>query len=138
MELAGGCVTCRRRSLETREVPLSGRLRRIEHEFIASTSAAVAIDARNGDIVWREGYGGLTYGGVAYANGVVFTASVAGGIYAYDTMSGSALWGDRAPEGPPIAGSPTVASGRLIVPSGYQWTLREGTSGRGGMTVYGL
>jgi polyvinyl alcohol dehydrogenase (cytochrome) len=108
------------------------------NEFVASTSTAVAIDARSGDIVWREGYSGLTYGGVAHANGVVFMASVSGGIYAYDALSGNALWADRAPDGQPIAGSPTVASGRLIVPWGYQWTLREGTSGRGGMTVYGL
>jgi hypothetical protein len=48
------------------------------------------------------------------------------------------LWADQTPSQQPIAGSPTVAQGRLIVPWGYQWTLRQGTAGRGGMTVYGL
>jgi polyvinyl alcohol dehydrogenase (cytochrome) len=108
------------------------------NEFLSSTSTAVAIDARSGDILWREQYGELTYGGVAHANGVVFVASTSGAIYAYDAMSGETLWTDRAPNGQPIAGSPTIASGRLIVPWGYQWTLREGSSGSGGMTVYGL
>jgi polyvinyl alcohol dehydrogenase (cytochrome) len=108
------------------------------NEFLTSTSTAVAIDARSGDIVWREEYAELTYGGVAHANGVVFIGSTSGAIYAYDAMSGATLWADRAPDGQPIAGSPTVASGRLIVPWGYQWTLREGSAGTGGMTVYGL
>jgi polyvinyl alcohol dehydrogenase (cytochrome) len=108
------------------------------NQFVASSSTQVAIDARNGDIVWRESYGGLTYGGVSYANGVVFSASESGAIYARDAMSGAALWTDAAPDGQPIAGSPTVANGRLIVPWGYSWTLREGNAGRGGMTVYGL
>lgn len=108
------------------------------NQFAASSSTFVAIDAASGDIQWRDSYAGLTYGGVAYANGVVYVASEAGAIYAYDGANGSTLWADRAPDGQPVAGSPTVASGRLIVPWGYQWTLREGNAGRGGMTVYGL
>jgi polyvinyl alcohol dehydrogenase (cytochrome) len=108
------------------------------NEFLTSMSTAVAMDARSGDIVWRAQYGDLTYGGVAHANGVVFIGSTSGAIYAYDAMTGATLWADRAPDGQPIAGSPTIASGRLILPWGYQWTLREGASGTGGITVYGL
>lgn len=58
----------------------------------------MAIDARSGDIVWRESYAGLTYGGVSHANGVVFSASESGAIYARDAMSGATLWAERAPQ----------------------------------------
>ncbi len=108
------------------------------NEFVASRTAVVAIDARNGEIVWRESMSNLTYGSVAHANGVVYVGSTAGSISAFDALSGAVLWVDRTPNNQPIAGSPTVANGRLLVPWGYQWTLREGNSGSGGLTVYGL
>ena len=37
-----------------------------------------------------------------------------------------------------IGGSPVVADGMLFVPWGYQWTLRGGMPGAGGLTAYGL
>jgi polyvinyl alcohol dehydrogenase (cytochrome) len=110
----------------------------VSNSFAASRSTAVAIDARNGQIVWRFDMNNLTYGGVAHANGVVYIGSTAGTIYAFAGATGDMLWADQTPSQQPIAGSPTVAQGRLIVPWGYQWTLRQGTPGRGGMTVYGL
>jgi outer membrane protein assembly factor BamB len=68
----------------------------------------------------------------------VYIGSTAGTIYAFAGATGDMLWADQTPSQQPIAGSPTVAQGRLIVPWGYQWTLRQGNPGRGGMTVYGL
>ena len=108
------------------------------NEFVVSRTTLAAIDARNGDIVWSAQYGNLTYGGVAHANGVVYVGSTSGSMYAFDAASGELLWLDQTPGSQPIAGSPTVANGRLMVPWGYQSTLREGSSGSGGMTVYGL
>jgi polyvinyl alcohol dehydrogenase (cytochrome) len=109
----------------------------VSNNFAASRSTLVAIDARNGQILWRFDVDNLTYGGVAHANGVVFVGSTSGSIYAFADATGEMLWADQTPNQQPIAGSPTVAQGRLIVPWGYQWTLRQGNAGRGGMTVYG-
>jgi polyvinyl alcohol dehydrogenase (cytochrome) len=109
----------------------------VSNSFAAARSSLVAIDARNGQIVWRFELDNLTYGGVAHANGVVFVGTTSGTIYAFVDATGDMLWADQTPDQQPIAGSPTVAQGRLIVPWGYQWTLRQGNAGRGGMTVYG-
>ncbi|HEY2734209.1 MAG TPA: PQQ-binding-like beta-propeller repeat protein [Polyangiales bacterium] len=105
--------------------------------FAASSSTLFAIDARNGQILWSAGLSNLTYGGVAHASGVVYVGSTAGTIYAFADATGEMLWSDQTPGGQPIAGSPTVAGGRLFVPWGYQWTLRQGSAGTGGLTVYG-
>jgi outer membrane protein assembly factor BamB len=93
--------------------------------FARSSSTAFAIDARNGEIVWRFGLSNMTYGGVAHANGVVYIGTTSGALYALDGASGDMLWTDQAPDGQAIAGGPSVAQGRLLVPWGYQWTLRE-------------
>ena len=106
--------------------------------FALANSTAVAIDARDGRIQWRHDLSNLSYGGVAHANGVVYLGSTGGSIYALDGASGQMLWGDQTPLSQPIGGGVTIADGRLLVPWGYQWTLREGNAGNGGMTVYGL
>lgn len=108
------------------------------NNFVLSTTRAVAIDAQSGDTSWSADLSGMTYAGVAHANGIVFFGSTSGTIQAFDAGSGEALWVDQTPNNQPIAGSPTVADGKLLVPWGYQWTLREGNAGRGGLTVYGL
>jgi outer membrane protein assembly factor BamB len=93
---------------------------------------------KDGTIVWRHDGLNLTYGGVAHANGVVYLGTTAGAIYAIDGANGTSLWTDQTPNNQPIAGSPVVAQGKLVVPWGYRWTLREGVDGGGGITVYGL
>jgi polyvinyl alcohol dehydrogenase (cytochrome) len=110
----------------------------VSNTLSASRSTLVAIDARNGQIVWRVDLSNLTYGGVAHANGVVFVGTTAGNVYAFAGATGDMLWVDQTPGQQPIAGSPTIAEGHVIVPWGYQWTLRQGMAGSGGMTVYGL
>jgi outer membrane protein assembly factor BamB len=77
----------------------------------------------------------VTYGGVAHANGVTYVATTAGTVYALDAQSGRELWSEMLPD--TTAGSPTVAGGKLFVPWGYQWTLRGGMPGTGGLIAYG-
>jgi polyvinyl alcohol dehydrogenase (cytochrome) len=108
------------------------------NEGMAGPTATVALDAKDGHIVWRHSAPKVTYGGVAHANGVVYLATTAGSIFALDGAKGTMLWVDQTPENRPIAGSPSVSRGKLLVPWGYSWTLREGAAGSGGLTVYGL
>jgi polyvinyl alcohol dehydrogenase (cytochrome) len=99
---------------------------------------AVALNAKDGTQLWMNEIPNVTYGGVAHANGVVFVGTTDGSIFAYDGAKGTMLWTDRPNKMEPIAGSPSIANGKLLVPWGYSWTLREGAAGSGGLTVYGL
>ena len=79
----------------------------------------------------------MTYGGLAYANEVIYWATESGNLSALEASTGKTLWSDKAPDA--IAGSPTVANGMLFVPWGYQWTLlNDGVAGTGGLIAYGL
>jgi polyvinyl alcohol dehydrogenase (cytochrome) len=108
------------------------------NEFVAGDTSIVSLDARDGHEQWLYRTPNLTYGGLAHVNGVLFAGTTDGLMLALDGATGAVLWADNAPNGQPIAGSPTWAQGRLFVPWGYQWTLRQGAPGTGGMTVYGL
>jgi polyvinyl alcohol dehydrogenase (cytochrome) len=112
--------------------------------FIASNTypapqsvTVAALGAEKGDTLWKQTLtGGLTYGGVLYANGVVYVGTTTSAIVAYEAATGKQLWTTKAPDA--IAGGPSIAQGRLFVPWGYTWTLREGNAGTGGLTAYGL
>jgi polyvinyl alcohol dehydrogenase (cytochrome) len=98
-----------------------------------------ALDANDGKLRWMSAAqpNTLTYGGLAYANGVVYWATEAGTILALDAASGKQLWSDKASDS--IAGGPSVANGVLFVSWGYQWTLLDdGMPGTGGLIAYGL
>lgn len=97
----------------------------------------VALDAVSGTIVWhKELTGGVAFASVAYANGVAYLGLSNGDFYAFDAQSGNQLLKLTAPDA--IAGGPSVAGGVVYVPWGYNWTLREGMEGNGGLTAYGL
>jgi len=98
----------------------------------------VALDAKDGKIVWSMETNMPTYAGLAHANGVVYLGTTAGSIFALDGAKGTMLWVDQTPDNQPIAGGPVVSQGRLLVPFGYRFTLREAEAGTGGLTVYGL
>jgi polyvinyl alcohol dehydrogenase (cytochrome) len=102
-----------------------------------STVTLFALDATSGNPLWMNKLSNtVAYGGVIYANGVVFMGVTSGLIAAYDAASGKQLWMANAPDS--IAGGPSVANGMLFVPWGYMWTLREGADGAGGLTAYGI
>jgi polyvinyl alcohol dehydrogenase (cytochrome) len=108
------------------------------NDFMKANTQTLALNAKDGAIVWKHESPNLTYGGLAHANGVVYLGTTAGSIFALDGAKGTALWVDQTADLQPIAGSPVVAEGKLLVPWGYTWTLREGETGMGGLTVYGL
>jgi len=110
--------------------------------FVASNryqmgaTRTVALDATTGMVKWEHSAPMITYGGVAHANGVTYVGTTNGTLYALDASDGKELWSVDMPDA--IAGSPTVANGMLLVPWGYQWTLRQGEAGTGGLVAYGL
>jgi polyvinyl alcohol dehydrogenase (cytochrome) len=112
--------------------------------FVASNTfpapqqtVVAALDAQRGSVVWMQTIaGGLVYGGVLHANGVVYAGSTSAVISAFDPATGKVLWKATAPDS--IAGGPCISHGILYVPWGYTWTLREGSAGSGGLTAYGL
>jgi polyvinyl alcohol dehydrogenase (cytochrome) len=112
--------------------------------FVASNAGmggpthTVALNAKDGTIAWMHESPEVTYGGVAHANGVVYVGTNGGSIFALDGAKGTMLWVDQTLDEQPIGGSPSISHGKLLVPWGYSWTLREGMAGTGGLTVYGL
>jgi polyvinyl alcohol dehydrogenase (cytochrome) len=101
-----------------------------------STTMA-AFDAATGKTLWMHKLdGGTAFGGVVYANGIAFVGISNGDLYGFDAKSGNQLVKITAKDA--IAGGPSVAGGMLLVPWGYNWTLREGEPGNGGMTAYGV
>jgi polyvinyl alcohol dehydrogenase (cytochrome) len=101
------------------------------------TVTLAALDAATGKVAWMQtSMGAVAYGGVVYANGVIYVGVTSSAISAYEASTGKQLWTAMAPDS--IAGGPSVANGVLYVPWGYMWTLREGGDGVGGLTAYGL
>ena len=106
------------------------------NRLMEGTTRTVALDAKSGSVKWEHVEPMATYGGVAHANGVAYVATTSGTVYALDAQSGRELWSAMLPNA--IAASPIVADGMLFVPWGYQWTLRHGMPGTGGLIAYGL
>jgi polyvinyl alcohol dehydrogenase (cytochrome) len=110
--------------------------------FVSSNSmqqsvVVAAIDAAKGTVLWMQTLsGGLSYGGVLYANGVIYVGTSGAALVAFEAASGKQLWMTKAPDA--IATGVSIAHGTLFVPWGYTWTLREGAAGSGGLTAYAL
>ena len=96
----------------------------------------VAINAADGQIRWSHDSSADTYGGLAFAGGVVYLGTTAGHLHAIDAENGSDLFTDVLPDS--IAAGAAVAEGKLFVPWGYRWTLSNGSAGNGGLIAYGL
>src|SRR5262245_9508737 len=80
------------------------------------TGGLGALDAVTGHVVWTQHLPSPAYGAATVANDVVFTATLAGKIYAFDTKTGKELWTTRAPAG--INAFPAVTKNMLIVGAG--------------------
>jgi polyvinyl alcohol dehydrogenase (cytochrome) len=100
-------------------------------------TTVAAFEAASGKVLWKhELMGATAFGSVVYANGVAYVGLANGDFYALDAVSGMQLAKLAAPDA--IAGGPSVANGVVYVPWGYNWTLREGMEGAGGITAYGI
>jgi outer membrane protein assembly factor BamB len=80
------------------------------------TGGLGAIDSATGKIVWQNRLPSPAYGAATVANDVVFTATLAGKIYAFDTTTGKALWTTTGPAG--INAFPAATKDMLIIGAG--------------------
>ena len=80
------------------------------------TGGLAAIDAATGKVVWKHNLPSPAYGSATVANDVVFTATLAGTIYAYDAKTGKALWNTQASAG--INSFPAITKDMLIIGAG--------------------
>jgi uncharacterized cupredoxin-like copper-binding protein len=84
--------------------------------FNGGTGGLAALDSATGKIVWQKNLPSPAYGAATVANDVVFTATLAGKIYAFDTQTGKALSTMTGPAG--INAFPAVTKNMLIIGAG--------------------
>lgn len=103
----------------------------------ANTSELIALDATNGNVVWRAAVASPTLGGILYANGVVYTGHALALLRAYDASTGDVLWEDQVSER--MASGAVVSNGQLFVTHGFTFfgTSRPDLPGYvGGLRTY--
>ena len=76
----------------------------------------VALDAATGRRRWTQMLPGPDFGCATVANGVVFTSTLGGGVYAFDTRNGTRLWSTQLRAG--INACPSLAGTVLLVGAG--------------------
>jgi len=84
--------------------------------FTGGTGGLAAIESATGKIVWQNHLPSPAYGAATVANDVVFTSTLSGKIYAFDTKTGKALWTTTGPAG--INAFPAVTKDMLIIGAG--------------------
>jgi glucose dehydrogenase/uncharacterized cupredoxin-like copper-binding protein len=90
------------------------------------TGGLAAIDGATGKIVWMRHLPSPAYGAATVANDVVFTATLAGSIYAFDTKTGKPLFTTKGPAG--INSFPAVTKNMLIVGAGAAGNIKNPTN----------
>jgi polyvinyl alcohol dehydrogenase (cytochrome) len=105
------------------------------NDAMAGQTSVMALDATTGAIVWQDTLSQSSYGGVAYANGVVYVGTMSSELVAFDALSGDRKWTELLPD---VVASPVVSNGTLLVSWGYPITLSGGEGAAGGMTAYRL
>jgi polyvinyl alcohol dehydrogenase (cytochrome) len=96
-------------------------------------STVFALDAKTGNMggmpLWTSPLSSSTFGGPAYANGVVFVGDQAGNMRGLDAQNGMQLWSARAPAG--RGGGFAIVDGMLYTGFGFHFSesRREPLSG---------
>jgi outer membrane protein assembly factor BamB len=80
------------------------------------TGEFVALDASTGARLWSRRLAQPAFGCATVGNGVVFTATLDGTVYAFDTQTGAMLWKQTMRAG--INSCPALASNTLLVGAG--------------------
>jgi outer membrane protein assembly factor BamB len=134
VDVANGTVRWRRKTGVTDEATWGSRLVLAGSVVVAGDYDVVAFDRTSGELRWRfspvDGYGpGIYLGGDS--DGLVFTGSPSGRVYAIDAISGAARWSAFVEgDGTSTAFQPVVD--RDLVITGY---TRFTAPSRGGMVA---
>ena len=76
----------------------------------------MALDLSSGRPVWTVKLPSAAFGCATAGNGVVFTATLDGTLYAFDTRNGNRLWTVRLPAG--VNSCPALAGNMLFAGAG--------------------
>jgi outer membrane protein assembly factor BamB len=96
------------------------------------TQRFVAIDAKAGTTLWERRLPSPALGCATAANDVVFTATLAGVVYAFSTKNGKLLWHGAMPAG--VNACPAVVGDLLVVGAG----LLKAGRGHPAIVAFGL
>ena len=99
------------------------------------TSSTFALDARDGTVLWERAMPAPAFGGLTFANGVVYQGTIDGTVHALSATDGGELWSD-APGGA-IGGGFSVAGGSLYVGRGL-WFFTPPATPTGGLVAYAV
>jgi outer membrane protein assembly factor BamB len=80
------------------------------------TGELVALDARDGSLIWKHPLPAACYGAATVVNDLVLTSDANGRVYALSRSDGSEVWTYDAPAG--INAPLSVAGDLLLVPAG--------------------
>ncbi|OGO18000.1 MAG: hypothetical protein A2Z15_08205 [Chloroflexi bacterium RBG_16_50_11] len=82
----------------------------------AGTGELTAIDVNTGNTLWNAKLGSMNVGGATVVNDVVFTSTLDGKIYAFNSKTGEKLWTYQAAGG--INGWPAATGDFILFPVG--------------------
>jgi polyvinyl alcohol dehydrogenase (cytochrome) len=99
------------------------------------TSATFALDAGDGTILWEKDMPAPMFGGMTWANGVVYQGGIDGTVHALSAADGTELWSDKP--GGSIGGGFSVVGGSLYVGRGV-WFFTPPPTPTGGLVAYAL
>lgn len=85
-------------------------------DFLAGTSAVIALDLLNGSHLWEVELPTGGYGGITIANDVAFTAGLDGVVRGINIEDGSIVWSSQTAAG--INTTFAISGDTLLVPSG--------------------
>jgi len=99
------------------------------------TSTTVALDARDGTILWQRPMPAPMFGAMSFANGVVYQGTIDGTVHALSAADGTELWSEQPGGG--IAGGFSIVGGTLYVGRGF-WFFAPPATPNGGLVAYSL
>lgn len=92
--------------------------------FSLHNGQMVAVDAKNGEIVWDVEVEGQPFGGATVINDLVFGSTLTGEFFALDRYSGAERWSDQLANG--VNGWPAVSGDTIVLPAGVMTGEDEG------------
>jgi polyvinyl alcohol dehydrogenase (cytochrome) len=99
------------------------------------TSTTMALDARDGSVLWETPMPAPMFGAMTVANGVVYQGTIEGTVHALSAKDGTELWTDQP--GGDIGGGFSVSGGTLYAGRGV-WFFTQPPMPNGGIVAYSL
>jgi outer membrane protein assembly factor BamB/mono/diheme cytochrome c family protein len=119
MAVGGGMIYAPIANIPTTYAPTGESEIEIEDES-ATSGEMVALDESTGKIAWKHRFKAIDFGSATYVNGVLFTTTYDGTLYAMNAKNGEVLWQSKLPTG--TNAGITVAGNMIIAEAGVEGT----------------